>query len=194
MVSTTQLDIVNMALQALAQEPISDYYGSSRNAVAMRSFYNTSLQSVLEKVPWSFATKVLPLSPLSTTPSVTWSYMFSLPADYVKDQAVLDSQGDPREYEIREGTLYCNEQTIFFKYTFLNESTGAFTAEFTKAFYLQLAADAAYTVTKSNTTAAAAEQKAQAFLTECAHNDSKGTYQDMLEENYEYTSQWLKST
>lgn len=79
--------------------------------------YQISLDSVLRRQPWSFASAAKTLAELSEEDALDFSYVYQLPADYLQVQGTLSGEDEQPEY-IRRGTkFYSNENPCHLKYT-----------------------------------------------------------------------------
>jgi hypothetical protein len=92
---TTSTDVCNLALDHLAEDPITDIGDNSPIAQRCNRIYNITRQAVLEAHHWSFATVRATITPDPTPPA--WSEMnrFLIPSTYLKVRNVY-SHGDYR--------------------------------------------------------------------------------------------------
>lgn len=180
----TQKDIADMALVLLGQDALTSYDEDSRNARAIRSFYESSRLSVLEDYKWSFSTKRQELSPLASTPAFGWEYQFSLPHDFLKEQYVYSNTGTRiNNYRIESGKLLCDESVIRLVYTWDNDVPSTWSAKFSELLATKLAAKACYRVTQSRTEANSLMDEYRTSLIETIGNDSQGDGEPKLQEN-----------
>lgn len=82
----TDVDICNLALGRIGVDrTIAALTESSKEARNCRRFYPLCRDELLEKVPWSFATRAAPLAPLvEATLLPGWQYQYALPTDALK--------------------------------------------------------------------------------------------------------------
>lgn len=91
---STAVDICNLALGHLGDSATVvslDPPEGSAQAEHCARFYPIALAALLERHPWGFATIRVPLSPLGSNPSSSWSYAYAMPSDAVNLLAVLAS-------------------------------------------------------------------------------------------------------
>lgn len=178
-----------MALALLGQESLSSYEESSRNGRAIRKFYELSRIAALEDGVWSFATKrVLPAVTV-TAPVFDWTYKFTLPNDFLKEQHVRDSSGSTVgiDYTIEGDELLCDKEIIRLIYTFDQTDITKYTARFIELLVAKLAAKACYEVTQSRSEERQLNDAYKVLLYEALSGDSKGDGEPVVTES----SSWL---
>lgn len=188
-VTVTNLDVANQALALLGQEPLSTFDKENRNGRTIRLFYETARVGVLEDGHWSFSTKRQVLSP-SSTPAFGWSKGFTLPADCLKEQFVLDTNNENVKYRIESGELLANETTIQLIYTWDQEDYSKYSAKFIELFAYKLATKCCYQVTGSRSEEQALFEAYSALLIETMSNDSIGDGEERVIQD----STWLANT
>lgn len=108
----TDIDVVNMALDAMGEDPVavtalsSASTDTSKRARIMRTHYDAVKEAALTKTSWRFATSTsVSLSKLSGTPAKTkWAAAWQLPPDTLK---VLTTW-PPTNYEIQGKRILTN--------------------------------------------------------------------------------------
>ena len=82
----TQLNIANMALANLHQEPIVSLDDGSDRALAVREYWEMSASAFLSEFDWSFATRVADLTrfPEGTHNPMPYKYAYGMPDGFVK--------------------------------------------------------------------------------------------------------------
>ena len=107
--STSSTDIVNLALDILKTENISDVEMPADDDIAavMNRWYDDIRQNALEGFPWVFATKRAELPLNATAPAFGYDDAYVLPNDYlslafISDEYIPLSQWD---YTIENGQI-----------------------------------------------------------------------------------------
>ena len=141
----TDLDIVNNALGRLGVERIASLSDSNKRAKLASDFLDSSRKVTLEMVPWDFALKRVELIS-SGTPAFEYTHSFTLPSDWVS----IVSEYNDEEYHVEGGKILANTDTLLIKYVYEIDETVKRTPNFNKAWYLNLAAEMAYSLTQNN--------------------------------------------
>lgn len=188
--TTTQLDVANMALALLGQEPMLSYDKDSRNGRTVRLFFESARVGVLEDNHWSFATKRVILAPEATTPAFGWTNQFLLPGDFLKEQFVLNNASENISYRIESGKLLANSSAPYLIYTWNQEDYSQYTAKFIELLAYKLAAKCAYQVTNSRSEEQALFGAYSELLIETMSSDSIGDGEERVVQE----SNWLANT
>ena len=144
-------DIANLALSNLGADRIFAIDEDSENARKVDAIYIFVRDIVLSAHPWNFAVKRTTLALLAETPEFDFTYAFQLPPDYIR---VLDTDIPTGKYKIEAGKkLLSNDSAIKIKYIARIEDPEQFSYGFIVAFSGELAAQLAYPITNSNSTA-----------------------------------------
>lgn len=126
---TTKLDIVNLALARIGSRDFVDAFTEdTTEAEVANAIYNPTLDMVLARFPWPFATKRATLAPLNVIARDGWSYTFAAPADMLAPRYIWAGTNTPTAsrriafaVELNDaGTgsvLVCNEQAPRLVYT-----------------------------------------------------------------------------
>ena len=157
MAAASQTDIINSALIRLGVEQITSVTDQSKRARVMQSLYDICRRRVLEDHPWNFAIKRVTLA--KTTDMPNWGYQFSykLPADFLRmveersDRGLMSNYyfpttGSEPIYQIEGDIVVTNKEEMKVLYVFDLVDTSKFSASFVKAFYLDLATEASYSL------------------------------------------------
>ena len=80
---TDATDICNLALDILAEAPITDLSDNRRIARWCARNFDTTRDSLLRKAPWRFAITLAELS-TDTPPLFGWNHAYALPADCLR--------------------------------------------------------------------------------------------------------------
>lgn len=189
--SSSKLQIANMALLRIGQEPIADFNSETDYpAIIIRNFYDQSVEYVLRLRDWAFATKRLQLARDPEIPAYEYDYQFSIPDKSVKIQEVVDTDGRPIDFEIEGQKILTNCTPIKIKHTINDVEYAPYVPEFVNLLEHRLAYKIAYPITQSN---AKENQMFDSYkLTEDQDLtlDQKGSEQDKKQETYEHTSSW----
>ena len=140
----SKLGIINGALRELNVERLSAITDNSKEAEVMRDIYDIVRRSMLEEVPWNFATKraVLPLLPSS--PAFGYENEFQLPADFI----FASKEYNNEEFEIEGGKLLSNAEEIKLIYNYDNLDPSTYPPSFVESFILELAVRACMPLTQ----------------------------------------------
>lgn len=136
----TKLNVLNMALAELQQEPVLDENADTSNAATLRTYFDTALDVALKAHAWDFATKYVELTLDSDADNITpYSYLFQLPEDFLEFQRVYDENGETSEYQNTSEGLYTNSNPAYLKYTYRNTDFGTYDSAFAQALAFSLA-------------------------------------------------------
>jgi hypothetical protein len=80
----SKLEIKNMALQSLGEEPMSSDGESTKSAVMAETFFQQSLDELLARHDWVFARRRAQISYEVSTPAFGYSYQYLLPSDCIR--------------------------------------------------------------------------------------------------------------
>lgn len=143
----TKLNVLNMALAELQQEPILDENADDTNAVTLRTYFDTALDVALKSHSWDFATKYIQLTLDSDAANITpYAYLFQLPEDFLEFQRVYDENFNPIDYQNTADGLYTNTASTYLKYTYRNTDFGSYDSAFSQALAFSLAELCAATI------------------------------------------------
>lgn len=147
----SDVNICNMALLQLGKERIISLSDSNARAEACSEFYEATRDSLIRAFPWDFAKVRATLSPLSTAPEWGYGYKYLLPPS-PKCLRVLTVNGD-RDAGVtwrREGKyLLTDEDTVQLLYLGQITDPTLFDPLFYQLLAKRMAAEMAYTLTKS---------------------------------------------
>lgn len=162
---SSEVDISNLALGWLGEDPITSLDDPSRAAQLCKTNFVPLRDSVLEEGEWAFAlTQAGPLAPLADPPKFGVGKLFELPEDVVRVlrcddaqnasiSAVVASDRWPSNYSLkwrREGrTIRAETTALYIEYIAKIENTEEFSPGFTMALAARLAAELAMPITKS---------------------------------------------
>lgn len=113
--ATSSVDLVNMALTLLGEEPITDLNEENKPARFANSHFKNVREEVLRSANWTVATKRAVLASAATGPVWGFTFNYVLPADYLK----LVSISEPQErYRIEENQIASDVSPMQIRYIF----------------------------------------------------------------------------
>lgn len=127
-----------------------------------RQSVNRLRDKLLQVYPWMFARRNMTLPAMSVSMS-GWSNGYTLPSDCLTVLTVI-IDGEPVDYEIVGGNLYCNGIGASLRYTARIEDMSAWSAAFVDALCYELAEEIISATTGSNEGVAVLEQKKQVLI------------------------------
>lgn len=109
----TKTQIISNALALLGQKPINSLQNQNSLVSSAEQAFDYLVPYILSTGFWRFATTIVQLSELVTVPIVTqWSYIYELPADYLKlvrlypHNYAYEIYADKQMYSNVQGPLY----------------------------------------------------------------------------------------
>lgn len=150
-----KIDICNMALAQLGQEPIASLEQDDERARRCRLFYEPVKQEVLRTHHWGFACGECSLDLLDTLPEGEFPYVYAYPQDCLFVRKVFGAASGGKAAPFQEGyrqdrqarVILCALPQARAQYTRNVQDSSVFDAAFVKAFSLALAADLAVSLT-----------------------------------------------
>ena len=168
MIPISATDIVNLALDILNTQTISDVEapGSDEIAATMNRWYDVVRQSLLEEIPWNFASsrKAIPLS--ATAPQSTYDDAYILPNKFLS-LIFIDDESKPLsywDYTIENGCIYIDndsESSLNIGYHIDETDVTKYSAKFKIYLATSLAAYTASRLTGLSTVAKALQELAK---------------------------------
>ena len=156
--ASSKTEICNLALGWLGGKRLTDVESDpSLDARLCNANYDLSRTAVLEEREWSFATKRVALTPLSTPPKFGYDYQFLLPSDLLM---VLSAHNPlhtdiPRppgiSYIREENNLLADLQVVHIRYIVNLTNTTRFSGLFTQCLAAHIAANIAVGLTENAT-------------------------------------------
>jgi len=172
----TNVIIANMALDLIGARYISAMNEASKEARACNRNYELCRRAVLRDHPWNFATKRVILDTADTTaPAFEFARRFALPDDFIRVHTIYYADAtvvDQGAYKLEGGFLLTDESVLWLRYVYDLQATTAFDPLFDQALAAKLAADIAFLITASESTAQSMEQKYRDALTKAKFTDS----------------------
>lgn len=183
----TSVDICNSALVKVGSELITALSDSNKRARFCNEQYDKLRREVLRAHPWNFALKRAQLSQNVTAPSWGFDYAYDLPSDFIRIVEVVNSSGDRLDengypWKIEDGQIVTDSTTCYIRYVYNITDTTAFDPMFDEALATRLAADLAYALVQSNSTATRLSNEYKAMIPETRSVDGMGeTPDDVVE-------------
>lgn len=144
-----QLEIINAALSRLGANEIASLdEGTTEQKLAVNA-WDIARRAALRDHPWNFAITDIELNQVADYVSFEFKYAYRLPANCVR---VLQVYGNPR-YKRQGQDLLLDESRCRVRYVRDVVDTTAWDPSFDDLMAQRLAADMAYALTKSQTTA-----------------------------------------
>ena len=175
----SKIDICNMALAQLGQEPIASLEQEDERARRCHLFYDPVRQEVLRTHHWAFACGQMPLAVLSSPQQAGEPYTYAYPQDCLFLRKVYESRNPSRpvpfkevyRQDIQARTIQCAVSQAQAEYTRDVRDELLFDPAFVKAFSLALATDLAQTLTADTALAQRILQKYTLALDEARRSN-----------------------
>lgn len=159
--ATSQVQVVNLALTKLGQDRVISIDDDVEAARIMRSLWDLTVDTVLSRHPWKFATLRASLPALADAPAYEWSLQYRLPESclrlvqvsddwvfYTKDTPFFTLEGgaDGGQYILTD-----EQAPLRVRYVQRVTNVGRWPPLFARAVAMHLSADACEKLTQSNT-------------------------------------------
>jgi predicted Ser/Thr protein kinase len=136
-------------------------------------------------MPWTFATKRAEVTPSSTTLAFGDSFVYDKPLDAVRIYKVYNKDYHEVRYKIEGQNIICNEESqIYLVYISNSVNEALYDPIFKEALSLRLAADMAYSFTKSTSSRGALNQEAEVVMLRAFSKTSQEVYNDDMDFDY----------
>lgn len=109
--SLTLVNLYNMALDIVVEQPISTTTDNSPFARWLNRNFTPTVEAALRQQPWNFACEMHQLSQDPVKPSFRWHRQFSLPPDWLRVLPLTDNgyrNGYPVPHEVKRNKLLTN--------------------------------------------------------------------------------------
>lgn len=151
-----KVEICNIALGRIGAADIERIDEASKAARTCRRFFDVDRKNVLEKFPWTFATRRVQLALLNENPP-DYKYAYRYPSDCLKIRRIYnkDYSNEKGEcpYQLLSDTsgrkLYTDVELASIEYTADIEDVTLFSSQFVEALSWKLAADLAMAITSN---------------------------------------------
>ena len=158
--STSQVQVVNLALTKLGQDRLISISDDVEAGRIMRSLWDMTVDTVLADHPWKFATLRTTLPALADAPAYEWSLQYRLPDSCLRLIQVGDSwvfyTMDTPFFTLEGGEdggqyiLTDEAAPLRVRYVQRVTNVGLWPPLFARAVAMQLAADSCEKITQSN--------------------------------------------
>lgn len=140
-VASSPLDICNLALDHLNQDPINSITDPvSKTEKLLSRWYDNVRKRVLRMHTWNFAIKTLTISPNALGDPLDWTHEYVLPSDYIRLVSIGDKLMPTKHYDVQAGRLLINaEGPLRFRYVFDNQNVEQYDPLFVEYFAGELA-------------------------------------------------------
>jgi hypothetical protein len=148
----SDVDLVNMALSILGDDPIVALTDNTARARVANVVYGPTRDAVLRAHPWNCATTRVALTINLTPPAFEWANSFALPANCLRVLSLnaVDQWGQPGyPFKIEGRNLLTNETVADIRYIFRPTDPSGYDTLLYDAIAYRLAGALAYPVTGS---------------------------------------------
>lgn len=146
---TTEPGICSRALIMLGGQPIVGFDDGTEESMLAEALFSPTLEDMLSRHPWKFATAEETLARLAKPPADTYRYAYQLPIPMLRVLSATDGGGGRIDYRIRETRLETDSQLVMLSHIF-RPHVAAFPPYFTSALLARLAAEFALPLTESS--------------------------------------------
>jgi len=148
-----KIQLCARALLLIGCDPITSFADGTAEADVAALLYEPSRDALLSSHPWSFATGLIELSPVTSVPLADFSAAYQLPEDFLRVLSLgAASRGTGRgmTYRIRERRICCDETGgVILTYVFRPAET-TFPPFFDQALIARLSADFCLPLTENS--------------------------------------------
>tara|TARA_Y100001951_G_C11281173_1_gene265474 strand:- start:851 stop:1450 length:600 start_codon:yes stop_codon:yes gene_type:complete len=185
-VSTSNVEICNLALTKIGEEPITALTEDSKAGRLCNLHFNRTRNMTLRAHNWNFAIKRSDLAKSTTTPEFKFTAQFALPDDLIR---LLDTNlVNDQDYKVEGKFILCSSDTLKIKYVAEMLDPSYFDELFIEALSCKLAAELAIPLADNVSLAEFMYQQYAAKLRTARSIDATEGYPDYLE-----ASTWLDS-
>ena len=178
----SDVEICNLAMNRLGQDPITSLADDSKRASLVNTSYARIRDEMLTGYVWGFARKRVNLAPNAIPPAFITDYSnaFDLPGDYL----ALESLGDyTQDYLIEGGQILSNANPLPLRYVARVTDPNLMSPLFRKCFGLQLAVDLCKALTGDSTLKEAIQQELRHDLAMARTSDAQSEGDGRLPED-----------
>ena len=180
---TERVDICNIALSLLGEDPITSIDDDSNNAKQLKIHYEAARDATLEAHDWSFAIERFKPAKLTAVPVYGAGALFSVPVDILRviacdDPSVNNSafvapinSNEQIDWVMEAGNILCNEDVVYARGIKRITTEGLFSPLFVEAFAAKLAMMLAVNLTASADIQARATGMYAGFIKEAKTRD-----------------------
>lgn len=143
----SSLEICNMALAAIGQDPIMSLEDNAKSARLCRQVYDNTKKSVLRAYPWTFAIHRAHLARELDGPVYGFENSFKLPVDCLRLVSVNLSDG---EFKVERNRILTNFGAVAVRYVKNVSDESEMDAQFIEALATQLASKIVISLTNDS--------------------------------------------
>lgn len=150
--STSKVQIANVALSRLGQTSINALDEGTEQANLVRNFWDHTREFLLHLHPWNFAIKREQLARLASNPLSGYDYQYALPTDNIRTLLVTSDEDDTNyieDYRVEGGNILTDSEEVWLKYVFNNDVVATWPPLFREVFASRLQVELAYPITKA---------------------------------------------
>ena len=174
MLSETRFDICNKALVLVGANIITSFEEATTESTVAGQLYESTLEAMLTRVRWRFASKQVQLSKLAVDPLARWESAHQLPADALLIHTITISNNVIR-YDRYGDKIYSDatsSDSVFCDYTF-QTSEAEFPPYFKQALVFELASLFAGAITRNDSLSELYRNRGLAQLAMAKSTDSQ---------------------
>jgi len=170
----SKFDICNQALVLVGANTITSFSQNTTESIVANQLYETTLEDLLTKCRWRFASKQVQLSKNATNPDARYESSYALPSDalILHTVTVSDSVINYDRYQQNIFTNTSTSDTVIADYTF-QPSESIFPPYFAKVLVFELASLFAGAIARNDQLANLYAQRAVAQLQQAKSIDSQ---------------------
>ena len=164
--AVNKVSVINHALRRVGEDPINSIDEQSLPAQIMKDVYDDCLDAQLREWPYPFSVTTQELSTVSAETPPDYTYVFQLPADYLRMVSIMPTSNtstlywrwDPlypeknytyaQMWKIREGKIYINVDELTIEYVKLEVDPVKWDSLFRDMFIWRLADEVAMPLTQ----------------------------------------------
>lgn len=174
--ANSAIEVINKALVLLGANTITSLSEGSVESTYVGVVFDGVRQSCLRLHPWNFAIKDIELSAILNGSDFQRAYQYMLPANSLRLLTVYDDGA----YKLKGKSIYTNKDTCKIRYVYDNIDYASWAAGFTDVVAYKLAAELAYTLTKSTTLMGAMTELFGKHLIEAKAIDGSEDIEDVI--------------
>lgn len=170
----SKFDICNQALVLVGANTITSFSQNTTESIVANQLYETTVEDLLTKCRWRFASKQVQLSKNATNPDARYESSYALPSDalILHTVTVSDSVINYDRYQQNIFTNTSTSDTVIADYTF-QPSESIFPPYFAKVLVFELASLFAGAIARNDQLANLYAQRAVAQLQQAKSIDSQ---------------------
>jgi hypothetical protein len=177
----TDVGICSSACIKLGVEPIASLSDNTRQALILNEQFAKIRDALTYEHPWNFAMKWIELTSGSTIhDNPEYDYRHALPGDCLR---VWDTEYPDEDYEVLEGYIYSNSETLKIKYIKQVTDASKMSPAFAEALACRIAHDCCFALVQSNSFKATLMQEMEAYLPRVRTGDAQENRAKQLQQD-----------